>query len=152
MKTTTAEVKSPQRTKLIKRYHVLAGQAGFDQNAKDAIMASYGAESSTELNLAELQDVVSVLEHIVMPKMNDLEKWQKWTREMVKSYGKACGANYTDEYAEGIICKATGAKAYSAISKNRLIGIYNQFKKSVADARATKEIIVEDVKAMVGMN
>ena len=82
----------------------------------------------------------------------ELEKWRDWVRTCVKAYGRVLGANYSDEYAEGIVCVATKIDDFNTISKKRLQGIYNQFKKSKNDAIVAKQLIVEDIKAMASMN
>jgi hypothetical protein len=71
---------------------------------------------------------------------------------MVKSYGKSLGMTYSDAYAEAIICRSTGKKSFTQVSKNRLVGIYNQFKKAKNDKSIIQNIIIEDAQAVASLN
>lgn len=140
------------KNKLIKKYHVLVGKTGMSDEDKHTLLTQWNVSSSKDMTIDQLQQLCNLLDKFTSPQESELVKWQKWARDMVKSYGKSLGMTYTDAYAEAIICQSTGKKSFSAISKNRLVGIYNQFKKSKNDKTTIQNIIIEDVKAVASLN
>lgn len=151
MKTTLNAI-DKRKNGLIKKYHVLVRDAKITDEQKTVLLSNWEVTSSKDMNVEQLIEVCEFLEKMVDPDKAELEKWRDWVRTCVKSYGKTQGANYSDEYAEGIVCAATKIDKFNDISKKRLQGIYNQFKKSKIDAMVTKEIIIEDIKAVAAMN
>jgi|GEM_PF-3631212 len=149
---TTATPTDKRKNALIKRYHGLLRDAKINDEQKLALLENWKVSSSKELTVNQLEDVCKLLQHLINPTEAELEKWREWTRTCIKSYGRSLGANYTNEYAEGIICAAAKIDNFKDISKKRLQGIYNQFKKSKLDAVTTKQLIVDDIRALAGMN
>lgn len=145
-------ITTQQKNKLIKKYHVLIGKTGMSDDDKRTLLAQWNVESSKDMTVEQLQQLCNLLEKFTSPEDSELTKWQKWTRDMVKSYGRSVGMTYTDAYAEAIICRSTGRDSFTAISKNRLIGIYNQFKKAKNDKCSIKDFIIEDAKAVASLN
>lgn len=141
-----------RKNSLIKKYHALVRDAKISDEDKLVLLANWKVTSSKDLNVDQLIQVCDFLEHMVDPEKAELEKWRDWVKICVKSYGKVMGANYSDEYAEGIICAATKIDKFDDISKKRLQGIYNQFKRSKNDAMLAKQIIVDDIKCIASMN
>jgi hypothetical protein len=137
---------------LIKKYHALIRDAKISEEQKFILLSNWNVSSSKDMTVEQLIQVCEFLDHLVDPELAELEKWREWVRTCVKSYGKVMGANYTDEYAEGIVCAATKIDNFNDISKKRLQGIYNHFKKSKSDAIMAKEIIMNDVKAIASLN
>lgn len=140
------------KNKLIKKYHILVGKVGMSKEDRDTLLKQWNVTTSTDMSIDQLLQLCNLLEKFTSPEESELVKWQKWSRDMVKSYGKSLGVNYTDEYAEAIICRSTGKKSFNAISKNRLVGIYNQFKKAKNDKSAIQNLIIEDAQAVASQN
>lgn len=140
------------KNKLIKKYHILIGKTGMSDDDKHTLLAQWNVTTSKDMNIDQLQQLCNLLEKFTSPVDSELLKWQKWSRDMVKSYGKSVGITYTDAYAEAIICRSTGKKSFNAISKNRLVGIYNQFKKAKIDKSTIQNIIIEDAQAVASLN
>lgn len=149
---TTATPTDKRKNGLIKKYHALVRDAKISDDDKLVLLANWKVTSSKDMNVNQLIEVCDFLSQMVDPEKAELEKWRDWVITCVKSYGKVMGANYSNEYAEGIVCAATKIDNFNDISKKRLQGIYNQFKKSKNDAMLTKEIIINDVKAVAAMN
>ena len=148
----TVIVTDKRKNVLIKKYHVLVRDAKISDEDKLVLLSNWKVSSSKDMTVDQLEQVCDFLNHMVDPEKADLEKWRDWVRTCVKAYGRVLGANYSDEYAEGIVCVATKIDDFNTISKKRLQGIYNQFKKSKNDAIVAKQLIVEDIKAMASMN
>lgn len=151
MKTTKTET-DKLKNALIKKYHVLVRNACISDNDKLVLLSNWGVSSSKDLTAQQLIECCNFLEQMIDPEIVELEKWRDWVRTVVKAYGRALGANYSTEYAEGIVCTACKVEKFSDISKKRLVGIYNQFKKSKSDAEAAKQLIVDDITAMSKLN
>lgn len=141
-----------EKNKLIKRYHTLVGKLTMSDEDKLTLLKQWGVTSSKELNADQLLQLCNLLSSFIDNRDSDLVKWQKWTRDMVKSAARAVGSNYDDSYAEAILCRATGCKSFQAIPKHRLIAMYNQFKKAKSDACAVKQLIVDDIQALAKLN
>lgn len=140
------------KNKLIKKYHVLIGKTGMSDEDKQTLLNQWNVSSSKDMSIDQLIQLCNLLEKFTSPEESELAKWQKWSRDMVKSYGKSLGMNYNDAYAEAIICRSTGAKSFNSITKNRLVGIYNQFKKAKNDKSAIQNLIMEDAQAVASLN
>lgn len=140
------------KNKLIKKYHVLIGKTGMSDDDKSTLLAQWNVNTSKDMNIDQLQQLCNLLEKFTSPEDSELAKWQKWSRDMVKSYGKSLGMTYTDAYSEAIICRSTGKKTFGSISKNRLVGIYNQFKKAKNDKSTIQNLIMEDAQAVASLN
>lgn len=141
------------RNKLIKKYHVLIGKLKMSDDDKLTLLRQWGVESSKEMSDAQLIQLCNLLETLSHGS-NDAElvKWQNWTRTMVINAAKAVGQHYSNEYAEAILCRATGCKSFQSIPKHRLIAMYNQFKKAKADANMVHDLILEDFKLIAKLN
>jgi len=148
----TVIVTDKRKNVLIKKYNVLVRDAKISDEDKLVLLSNWKVSSSKDMTVDQLEQVCDFLNHMVDPEKAELEKWRDWVRTCVKAYGRVLGANYSDEYAEGIVCVATKIDDFNTISKKRLQGIYNQFKKSKNDAIVAKQLIVEDIKAMASMN
>lgn len=140
------------KNKLIKKYHILIGKVGMSDEDKQTLLAQWNVTTSKDMSIDQLLQLCNLLEKFTSPEESELAKWQKWARDMVKSYGKSLGMTYTDAYAEAIICRSTGKKSFGSISKNRLVGIYNQFKKAKSDKSTIQNIIIEDAQATASLN
>lgn len=140
------------KNRLIKKYHILIGKVGMSENEKQTLLEQWNVTSSKDMTIDQLLQLCNLLEKFTSPEESELAKWQKWARDMVKSYGKSLGMTYSDEYAEAIICRSTGKKSFGSVTKNRLVGIYNQFKKAKNDKTCIKNLIVEDIQATAFLN
>lgn len=140
------------RNKLIKKYHVLVGKLKMSDDDKLTLLRQWGVESSKDMSDAQLIQLCKLLESFSTVEETELQKWQKWTRQMVQSAARSVGMNYNDAYAEAILCRATGCKSFQSIPKHRLIAMYNQFKKAKADSGAVKSLIIEDIQGLARLN
>ncbi len=143
MTTTT----NPSKTKLLKKYHTLLCQQGANNEAKMAMLAGYGVESSKDLTLAQLVDIIVKLEG------GDTEQHSKNPLDIYRK--RVFGAAYdwlkimddpnegNADYVKAICCRKTGYKNFNKIPKNRLISLYEGFKKSKKDMVAIEEMAME---------
>ena len=66
-----------QKNFLIKKFHILLGQAGIDNESKLDILSQYGVTTSKDLSIHDLINVCDHLEKIVYPGAVDMDKWRK---------------------------------------------------------------------------
>nr|DAS68232.1 MAG TPA: Protein of unknown function (DUF1018) [Caudoviricetes sp.] len=137
---------------LIKKFHVLLGQQGLGQEAKEGILAGYGVEHTNELTLQQLQQVCSSLEGNrrmddakTDDKRVDMDKWRK--RAIAAAFGLASELGYavTMDGAKAMILRATGNEytSFNKIPQTRLQAIYYGFRRNVKDMNSTVRLAEE---------
>lgn len=139
---------------LIKKFHVLLGQQGLGQEAKEGILAGYGVEHTNELTLQQLQQVCGSLEGNrrnakTEDKRADMDKWRK--RAIAAAFGLASELGYavTMDGAKAMILRATGNEytSFNKIPQTRLQAIYYGFRRNVKDMNSTvrlaEELLIE---------
>ena len=136
---------------LIKKFHVLLGQQGLGQEAKQGILAGYGVEHTNELTLQQLQQVCSSLEGNrrmdakTDDKRVDMDKWRK--RAIAAAFGLASELGYTVtmDGAKAMILRATGNEytSFNKIPQTRLQAIYYGFRRNVKDMNSTVRLAEE---------
>lgn len=141
---------------LIKKFHVLLGQQGLGQEAKEGILASYGVEHTNELTLQQLQQACSSLEGNrrmdakTEDKRVDMDKWRK--RAIAAAFGLASELGYavTMDGAKAMILRATGNEytSFNKIPQTRLQAIYYGFRRNVKDMSSTVEVALEMLKVI----
>lgn len=136
---------------LIKKFHVLLGQQGLGQEAKEGILAGYGVEHTNELTLQQLQQACSSLEgnRRIDAKTDDkraeMDRWRK--RALAAAFGLASELGYavTMDGAKAMILRATGNEytSFNKIPQARLQAIYYGFRRNVKDMSAITEMAQE---------
>ena len=136
---------------LIKKFHVLLGQQGLGQEAKEGILAGYGVGHTNELTLQQLQQACSSLEgnrHIDAKMENkriDMDKWRKRVLAAAFGQAKALGYAITMEGAKAMVLRATGNEyaSFNKIPQTRLQAIYYGFRRNVKDMNSTVRLAEE---------
>ena len=123
---------------LVKKYHTLCNVLGLEEEAKRAILASWGVESSRDLTQHQLIDICAKLSEQVNQKEGTayLDKLRKqviaaignWLRETYQSQGIS--------KIKGIACRATGYADFNKIPRERLRNLIATFNNKVKDVRA----------------
>lgn len=140
------------RKSLLIQYHVLCKRLEMQPHEKAALLEGYGVDSSADLSIQDLIDVVGKLEKIINPKLEKLDTWRKRVIASIDGYLK----KMSDEHRhiskiKAIAIQATGAKTFNQIPLERLISIYHAFLNKQKDldnvAKVTQEMI--DYKALL---
>lgn len=123
---------------LLKKFHTLCSVLGITDEQKRAILASWGVESSRDLDQHQLIDICGKLSAQVDEKQGTarLDKLRKqaiaaigrWLRETKQGEGIS--------KIKGIACRATGYADFNKIPRERLRNIIATFNNKVKDARA----------------
>ena len=141
-----------EQKKYIKKFHWLLGKTGRGQEAKEAILASYGVESSRDLSVKDLLDICERLATESDPKLKKLDVWRKRVIKTIFSYCAETGREADMDYVKGIACRACGFKSFNRIPIARLISVYNAFKCKVNDIERVNGMSAEDLLNTISLN
>lgn len=146
-------IEEKETNRLIKKYHTMIGQAGFDKEEKqDFLMQVTGKSSSKDCTYRELMEVCSVLEQMINPKVKLADYWRKRCLSACGRYVKALGnANHNNaNYVKAIICRSAKVKAedFNRIPVNKLQALYNSFNYM---ARTMKKVM-DDAEEIINNN
>lgn len=127
---------------LLKKYHTLCTLLGLDDEAKRAILTSWGVESSRDLSQHQLIDICAKLSEQVDEKQGTarLDKLRKRVMAAIGGYLKATGKESNATVIKGIACRATGHTDFNKIPRERLRNLVAAFNNKVKDAQAVNDI------------
>ena len=137
---------------LLKKFHSLLGKTGGGQDVKDAILASYGVESSRDLSAKDLLDICDRLAMEADPRLKDLDAWRKRVIKTVFAYCEATGREASMDYVKGIACRAGGFEQFNRIPLGRLKSLYYAFKDKVKDIENVNSIAMQDLLKNISLN
>jgi len=141
-----------EQRKLLKKFHTLLGKANVGQDGKEAILMSYGVESSRDLSAKDLLDICEKLAVQADPKLGELDAWRKRVIAAIFAYYKASGKSVNIDYVKGTACRASGFDAFNHIPLARLYNLYYAFKDKVKDRNAVNSIAKEDLSKIICLN
>lgn len=130
------------RKKLLKRFHTLLHVAGIDTDGKAVILQQYGVESSTQLSVYELMEIINNIETRTNVKYQLQDKWRKRVIAVVSNYLKAMGSKKARDidYIKTIATRAAKVDEFNKIPAERLKSLYNAFNQRIKDVEAAIEI------------
>lgn len=159
----TMETKTTNRKgQLIRKLHVLRGAAGMTQDEYEALLGSYGVESSKELEEWQLERLCAFIEKSRRGAGADKEKQRKrllaavcaFCEDVVPGWEKMDAA-YRIGYAKAIACRAAGweepwdshgRSRFNRMGLDRLRSLTYAFQKRKTDMDG----VVAAVSDMVG--
>ena len=145
----TMETKTTNKKgQLIRKLHVLRGAAGMTQEEYEALLGSYGVESSKELEEWQLEKLVEFLSKQTDNERRDLDVQRKRLLAAVCAFcedtvGKweVMGDKARIWYAKGVACRAAGMEAcdnkgrdnFNRLTLERLKSLTYAFQKRKRD-------------------
>lgn len=130
---------------LLRKYHALLRQAGVNACEKEALLSSYGVESSKDLTVYELTELCGKLDLRANPKANQADIWRKRLIAAINGYLTAAGKrNININEIKAIACRAAKTDNFNHIPLERLKSLYNAFKNQEKDFKTLK-IMTNDV-------
>ena len=122
---------------LLKKYHTLCTVLGLDEEAKRAILASWGVESSRDLNQHQLIDICAKLSEQVDEKQGTarLDKLRKQVIAAIGGWLRETGQAENVAKIKGIAERASGYDEFNKIPRERLRNLIAAFNNKVKDAR-----------------
>ena len=131
-----------EKNRLIRKFHALLSKHGISNEEKLAMLASYGATSSTEMNTYELLELCDKLSRSLSPTEQSRQKWMRRLMAVVAAYLRETGKKPMAEMVKGVIRRASGYQSLDQIPEDRLRSLYNAFNHRVKDLRRVDEITV----------
>lgn len=127
---------------LVKKYHTLCTILGLDEEAKRAILASWGVESSRDLNQHQLIDICGKLSEQADQKQGTarLDKLRKQVIAAIGGWLRETGQQSNISIIKGIAMRASGYNDFNKIPRERLQNLIATFNNKVKDARAVDSL------------
>lgn len=140
-----------EQKRLLKKFHTLLHKTG-GHEAKEAILQSYGVESSTDLSAKDLLDICNKLSIQADPKLAELDTWRKRVIAVIFSYCKVIGRPSDMNYVKAVACRASGFDSFNKIPVARLNNLYNAFKDKIKDIKKVGSIANDDLLSNINLN
>lgn len=123
---------------LLKKFHTLCTVLGLDDEAKRAILASWGVESSRDLDQHQLIDICAKLSEQVNEKDGtaSLDKLRKRVIAAIGCWLRETRQQSNISIIKGIAIRASGYNDFNKIPRERLRNLIATFNNKVKDARA----------------
>ena len=123
---------------LLKKFHTLCTVLGLDDEAKRAMLASWGVESSRDLSQHQLIDICAKLSEQVDHKQGTarLDKLRKQVIAAIGRWLRETGQTESLSKIKGIAMRASGYSDFNKIPRERLRNLIATFNNKVKDARA----------------
>lgn len=130
------------KKKLLKRFHTVLHVAGIDGDGKAVILAQYGVQSSTELSVYDLMEIVNNIETRTNVNYQMQNKWRKRVLAVISNWLKIGGNNRARDidYVKSIATRAARAEEFNKIPTDRLKSLYNAFRQRIKDYESAIEI------------
>lgn len=128
---------------LLKKFHTLCSVLGIDAEGKRTIIASYGVDSSRDIDTHDLVDLCAKLSEQAGSDGDDLSRMRKRAMASIGSYLKAMSLESNVSVIKGIACRATGYKEFNKIPKERLRNLIYTFNNKVKDARNVDKMLAQ---------
>lgn len=127
---------------LLKKFHTLCTVLGLDDEAKRAILASWGVESSRDLNQHQLIDICAKLSEQVDHKQGTarLDKLRKQLIAAIGRWLRETGQTESLSIIKGIAMRASGYSDFNKIPRERLRNLIATFNNKVKDSRAVNTL------------
>ena len=123
---------------LLKKFHTLCTVLGLDDEAKRAMLASWGVESSRDLSQHQLIDICAKLSEQV-DHTQGTARLDKLRKQLIASIGRwlrETGQAEGISKIKGIAMRASGYDDFNKIPRERLRNLIATFNNKVKDARA----------------
>ena len=147
-----------KKGQLIRKLHVLRGAAGMTQEEYEALLGSYGVESSKELEEWQLEKLVEFLDTQTNNERRDLDVQRKRLLAAVCAFCEDTVGKWEEMgdkariwYAKGVACRAAGKEAcdnkgrdnFNRLSLERLKSLTYAFQKRKRDMDGVLDAIKE---------
>ena len=137
-----------KKGQLVRKLHVLRGAVGMTQEEYEALLGSYGVESSKELEEWQLEKLVEFLDTQTNNERRDLDVQRKRLLAAVCAFCDDTVSKWENldaqariRYAKGVACRAAGKEAFdnrgrdnfNRLSLERLKSLTYAFQKRKRD-------------------
>ena len=128
---------------ILKKFHTLCSVLGLSEDAKRAIVESYGVESSRDMDTHDLINVCANLSEQVNKRngSGEVDKLRKRAMAAIGSYLHSVRRESNASIIKGIACRATGYEEFNKIPRERLRNLIATFNNKVKDAEGVESEI-----------
>lgn len=141
-----------QKNALKRKFHALLAQANINNAGKQAIIASFGAESTSDLSIEQLIEACVAIERIVNPRLAEADKWRKRLIGAIGGWLKAMNQESNIDLIKAIACRAAGVDYFNRIPIERLRSLYHAFRNKQKDLRFVDGVTREELDFLIAMN
>lgn len=136
---------------ILKKFHTLCGVLGMTEDEKRSLIASYGVESSRDIDTHDLIDICAKLSEQANRKTGhgELDKLRKRVMASIGSYLKETGRESNATVIKAIACRASGYEEFNKIPKERLRNLYYAFNNKVKDGKSVDALAEAASMAML---
>jgi len=126
---------------ILRRFHTLCTLNHLTAEDKQAIVHSYGVESSADIDTHALIDICAELSRKVEGGNSaEMDKLRKRAMAAIGGYLKKANLESSAAIIKGIACRSTGYAAFNKIPAERLRNLYNTFRNKQKDIDAVEGI------------
>jgi hypothetical protein len=137
---------------LIKKFHTLLGRIGGGDNAKEAILHSYGVASSRDLSAEQLIQACNALDQTLNPKLAELDKHRKRLMASIGGWLCAMGISSDGAKIKAIACRAAKRDNFNDIPMEQLRSLYAAFNKKQTDLKNVGELTTDFIDYLSLLN
>lgn len=120
--------------KLLRKFHALCRECGMSDGEKAAVVASFGVESSADIDTHDLIDICGRLSEILGRNTADrMDRLRKQVFASIGGYLRMTGRESNAEIIKGIACRCTGYDSFNRIPAERLRNCYYTFLNKQKD-------------------
>ena len=142
-KTITYKAKTPNG--LIKKYHVLCGQQGINNEQREFLLQSnFGVSSSKDLNYPQLLELVQMLEKGTRkPEPNEYDQLRKRLMGAIGGWLRSINKAGDADTIKKIACRAAKISNFNKIPLDKLRSLYNAFNNYKNDLESVNRLTQE---------
>ncbi|GHV31554.1 hypothetical protein FACS1894177_06400 [Bacteroidia bacterium] len=141
-----------EHTRLVKKFHILLGRYGIDNDTKMTLLLQYNATSSVYLTSAQLLELCDLIERANNPVMMELDKCRKRLIASIGGWLRSMSRIENMQIIKAIACRASGKKSFNDIPIEQLRSLYNAFNKKRKDLQMVENLTIEELKRLTLMN
>ncbi len=136
-----------QKNFLVKKFHILLGLAGLDNESKLEILSQYGVTTSKDLSAHDLLDICTKLEKLIYPDAKEMDKWRKRLIAAIDAWLQAMSRDRNLSIIKAIAVRAGGDenKQFNQVPLERLRSLYYAFMKKTKDLKTVERMTAEDI-------
>ena len=127
-------------SKILRKFHTLCSACGMTPEEKAAVVASFGVDSSADINTHDLIDICNKLAgQLGQNRDTSKDRLRKQVMAAIGGYLKKIGHESNANIIKGIACRSTGYDDFNKIPVERLRNCYYAFvnkQKDIAGAEA----------------
>ncbi|MDR1381780.1 MAG: hypothetical protein LBJ47_09935 [Tannerella sp.] len=145
-------LKDREKNRLVKKFHILLGRYGIDEDTKKELLAQFGTTSSVHLSAAQLIELCGLVEEAGNPAIAGQDKWRKRLMAAIGAWCRATGREENAAYIKAVACRAADREHFNQIPQAVLRNLYYEFKDKQKCRDAVNAIDAERALEVICLN